>query len=317
MQKKDKKKFNIFDRTREKKGVDPGEVKDFRFRNFPRYFGRNFTKLMSVNLMFSFCCLPLIFLLLGMTGYFDAHAQAPVNSLYGTLYGTMELGQTNPVSLSLYGIVGVQYATVRMTSVVTYILYGLSLITVFTWGYANAGLAYVTRSMMRGDPVFVWQDFRHVIRKNKRQGMILGVLDALFIFLLIYDFLFFNVQAGQYLYGVLYFVSIFLIVVYAVMRFYMYLQLITFDLSIYKILKNSFIFVFLGLKRNVVGILLVLLMAGLNYVLFRGVFMPVAIVLPFVLTAACIGYTATYTAYPKIKEIMIDPYYQSDTSEEN
>ena len=47
---------------------------------------------------------------------------------------------------------------------------------------------------------------------------------------------------------------------------------------------------------------------GINVFLFF-VFMPLGAILPFVLTVAVCGYIGTYAAYPKIKEVMIDPYY--------
>ena len=37
--------------------------------------------------------------------------------------------------------------------------------------------------------------------------------------------------------------------------------------------------------------------------------------LPFVLTFATCAYIGVYAAYPKIKEIMIDPYYNENGEE--
>ena len=42
------------------------------------------------------------------------------------------------------------------------------------------------------------------------------------------------------------------------------------------------------------------------------VFLPLGAILPFILTVAVCGYIGTYAAYPKIKEVMIDPYYDEN-----
>jgi uncharacterized membrane protein YesL len=87
--------------------------------------------------------------------------------------------------------------------------------------------------------------------------------------------------------------------------------MITFDLSTFKILKNSLIFTLLGIKRNLLGffgiLLLVLLNVGL-IVLFLPMGISVFLVLPFVYIFSFIGFISTYSAYPIIDRYMIEPY---------
>ena len=87
--------------------------------------------------------------------------------------------------------------------------------------------------------------------------------------------------------------------------------MVTFDLSIPKLLKNAFIFSILGFKRNILGFFGIILTVALN-VIITIVYVPIGIVLPFMITAGLCMYIAAYTAWPKIKEIMIDPYYNDD-----
>ena len=56
-------------------------------------------------------------------------------------------------------------------------------------------------------------------------------------------------------------------ILYFFMRFYIYLLLVTFDLSIRKILKNALIFTMLGIKRNLMGFLGVALITLVNVAL--------------------------------------------------
>ena len=98
-------------------------------------------------------------------------------------------------------------------------------------------------------------------------------------------------------------------------------MLITFDLSIFKMYKNALLFTILGLKRNIMALLGVLVVCMLEYFLIFT-FFPLAAVMPFVIIPSLLLLISVYSAYPKIKEIMIDPFYQkvkkksSDVSDE-
>ena len=104
-------------------------------------------------------------------------------------------------------------------------------------------------------------------------------------------------------------------IIYIFMRFYIYLVLINFDLPIKKILKNALIFTALGLKRNLLAALWIVIIAAINIALAL-VLIPaniiVFLVLPLVYFAAFALFTTTYAAYPIIKKYMIDPYYDED-----
>ena len=310
-EKKKRKKFNIFDifnSQRVGKGVEKGEVKDPTFKNFFKYFGRSFTKLLNVNLMFTFFCLPLFFALFAIAGYMDQNVQDVTHPLASVVNGLIANGEVTPVTMALYGIHGVRDGMASQISVGSLVLYGLSLLTVFTWGYANAGMAYTIRNLLRGEPVFVWSDFFRTAKKNLGQGLLVGILDAAIIALLYYNMTFYSVNSSATVFYLLYIATIIFMFVYAVMRTYIYLMLVTFKLGTFKLFKNAFIFAFAGIKRNIVGLLGIVLVIALNVFLFL-VFLPLGIILPFVLTVAVCGYIGTYAAYPKIKEVMIDPYY--------
>lgn len=305
--KKKKKRFNIFDSQREGKGVEKGEVKDPNLKNFFKYFGRSFTRLLNVNLMFTFFCLPLFFALFAIAGYFDSSVVSPSNPLASAFYGYLNAGEINPVTMTMFGLYGIQTGSASQVSVASLVFYGIAALTTFTWGYANAGTAYVIRNIQRGEPVFMWSDYWHTVKKNAWQALIVGVIDVAIIALLVYDIYVYSLNTATGIYAFMYFFSIFLAVLYIVMRFYIYPMLVTFDLSVFKLYKNAFIFTFVGLKRNVLGLLGVALAIGIN-VFILMVFPALGIVLPFALTVGVVSYISVYAAYPKIKEVMIDPY---------
>ena len=90
-------------------------------------------------------------------------------------------------------------------------------------------------------------------------------------------------------------------------------MMVTFDLSIFKLFKNSMIFAFLGFKRNFLALLGIGFVVFINLLLFSTpILMGLGIALPFVLTLGICTYIAAYAAWPKIKQIMIDPYYKDE-----
>ena len=306
---------NIFDTQKEGKGVKKGEVKDPSFKNFFKYYGRSITKLLNTNLMFTLLCLPVFSLFFAIAGFTNLSAPAASGTLFGPVRSAIISGNINPVTMSLFGAVGVQTdQSVRLT-IPTLIFFGIAALIIFTWGYANTGMFYVIRNLQKGEPVFMFADFKQTIKQNKLQSLLLGIIDLAIIGLTFYDLQFFAINSSlSSMYSVMFWICIFIGIMYLIMRVYLYLMLVTFDLSIYKMFKNGLIFVFIGLKRNIPAILGMLLVIAFNVFIFIG-FLPVGIVLPFVLTFATCAYIGVYAAYPKIKEIMIDPYYNENGEE--
>ena len=96
------------------------------------------------------------------------------------------------------------------------------------------------------------------------------------------------------------------------MRFYIYLILVTFDLPIKKIIKNSLIFVALGFKRNIVASIWLLLIGAANIALGFALLpsnLIIVLVLPLFYLFGLCSYTTVYAAYPILNKYMIEPYY--------
>ena len=142
----------------------------------------------------------------------------------------------------------------------------------------------------------------------------MGFLDLLFMAVIAYDIVFFYYNIGPAFFNIMYYVSLALAVIYFFMRFYIYIMIVTFDLSLFKIIKNAFIFSIIGFKRNIMAAIGIGILMYINYLILLYV-MPVGIMLPFVLTLSNGAFMSCYAAYFKIKEIMIDPY-QSEAEPE-
>ena len=152
----------------------------------------------------------------------------------------------------------------------------------------------------------MWQDFKSAVKQNLRQGIILGAIDAVLIFLAYYSLRFYLANYNAYF--ILFYAMIAVIIFYFFIRSYMYTLLVTFELSIPKILKNSFIFAMISFGRNFLGFFIVIALLGAAFML-SALFMPIGIILLMMILISACCYVTTYLTYPKIKAVMIDPFY--------
>lgn len=323
--KKEKKaKFNLFDRAyRDGAGVEKDEIDiadNPNLINFFKLLGRKISQIFSINIIMVLGNFPIFFFMLSLTGYFSIHTTSPYYTVFAPLRGAM-LFNNSPTVSALWTIFSRQ-ADVTVQTTVDYVLLGLTALLIFTLGPVRVGVTYIMRNLFRGEPVFMMHDFFYAIKRNLRQALIFGILDVAAIALIVYDIMFFSLNQGlNMMMQTMFFMSICLAVLYYLMRNYIYLMLITFDLSIFKMYKNALLFTILGLKRNIMALLGVLVVCMLEYFLIFT-FFPLAAVMPFVIIPSLLLLISVYSAYPKIKEIMIDPFYQkvkkksSDVSDE-
>ncbi len=301
-----KKKFKLFDFNRDGKGVEKEIIGPKNFKNFFKHYGRKFTKLLSVNLIMIFLVLPII--VAAFVFVMGPTMPSPADELFPVAFSTSVISPSpaNDIFLLAHST---QLSVPVYNSYVYYVIGAIGVIYVLTFGWQNVGSTYIMRNLVRGDPVFIISDYFYAIKKNFKQGFILGLIDCLIIGVLFVDFNFFSAQASSYMTDVMYVATIALIIIYIFMRFYTYLQLVTFNLNIWKILKNSFIFTILGVSRNIVALFGIILIAAVNIIL--GIYsMQINFIIPFVLPlfyfmATC-GFITAYAAYPVLEKYMID-----------
>ena len=310
-----KKKFRLFDMNRDGKGVDEEEDRTPNLKFFFKLFFRKFSKLIQLNLLMIFQVLPILAIVL-MYIYGDKTPTATDVS-FAPLYGISSI--TNSVgTLPTLDVISTQMGLPVFAPALNITMIVLAIALIITWGWQNVGAAYVVRGLYRGEPVFVWSDFFYGIKRNFKQGFFMGLIDAIIMIVLAVDFVYFFTRGGTFALDFMYFVIFALVLVYMVMRFYIYLMLITFDLKISKIIKNALIFTVLGVKRNLLAILGLAILLVINGVLIiwtlpSGFSLP--IVLPFIYLFASLLFITTYAAYPVIDKYMIAPYANKNNEE--
>ena len=82
-------------------------------------------------------------------------------------------------------------------------------------------------------------------------------------------------------------------------------------MSMIVLLVILFIFILVGFKRNIAAVLASAAVWVIDYLIMMVIF-PVGIILPVLFLVSLTTFMGIYAAYPKVKEIMIDPYYVSD-----
>ncbi|MCK9479394.1 MAG: DUF624 domain-containing protein [Firmicutes bacterium] len=261
--------FGFFDYTKPGKGV---EKVDFApgFKTFFQILFERFWKLISLNLLHVFCSIPLIAVLLAFVPVGD-------DSL-------MQLYKVCVIGLLYLSVVGVA-----------------PFITGFT---------YVLRNYTDDRHAWVFSDFFEHIRKNFKQAGLLFLIDSAIAIIIPFIFSFYTniaspaVEASEFIKNISIvartFVAMFA-AVYFMMHFYIYQIMITFDMKLRQIIKNSLIFTLSHLPRNIGVLALIVVIAGLSF----GYSIMVGILLGIIIVPTIIGYTVSFIVQPVIKKHMI------------
>lgn len=312
MKKNNNKRLRIFDITRDGKGLSKNSTdKVGGLKRFFISYKDNFGKITSVNIFMVIGNFPLVFLIATLSGFTKAQGLMPSFDVFQNLAGYFANSAPSAHSMALFAHEGLQTVVFRPT-MTTYVFYAIAALTLFTFGIVNVGTAYILRNIAKGEPVFLWSDFWYAVRRNWKQALPFGMIDAGINLLLIWNiYSMFISSTGNYFTNTMFWCNIVLFILYFVMRYYIYVQMVTFNLSVFKILKNSLIFSLLGFKRNIVaflGILAGILIELICVIGAGGILLPFGIALPFIILFSTFAYMKVYAAYFKIKEVMIDPY---------
>jgi len=220
------------------------EIKGFSNKNMFRLYFRRFRQITTVNVMMIMANFPLVFLILAISGLVSHSTTAPVNPIYSVVYGITTITGNTPATGALAGLF-MDTDVMYYPSVWTYVFYGLSFLEVFAIGLGNTGIMYIMRNLVRGEPLFLPSDFFDSIKANWKQGLIAGVLDSILLVLCCYSVYSYWINYGNYY--ILFFASILMLVLYLILRTFVYMMIVTFDLKFHKVIKNSLIFTLIGI----------------------------------------------------------------------
>lgn len=309
------KMFSFFSpsKSKEGKGVTKKQAEFNGKYNLPNFFlflKNRFGEITKANLLYLFLNFSLFFMLFALTGYANKEITTPSSPFYQQTYGMIPYGGVSPGVLSrtaVWGVTAVISVATGLTRAFMYTGYTLFI----TFGLSNVGMAYLVRGMVRREHLFPWHDFWLSIKRNYKQGIVVGALDLAVCYLLYYALLFYGSNRVDFTMLTFFYLTIAFAAIYLIMRMYFYLLIVTFDLKLLMLLKNALIFSLLGIKRNIIALAGIALTVYINLNIY--IFLPsVGIIAPLIFTVGLVCFISAYAVFPVIDKYMIRPYYKPE-----
>ena len=201
------------------------------------------------------------------------------------------------------------------------LVYSIISIPVITNGLAAAGITNVTRNIARDKHSFGLSDFFETIKKNWKQALPVGIINTVIYLLLGYSaFFYFNSEGTMATVGLAFIFC--MTFIFTVMQFYIWTLMITFDFKLKQIYKNSFKFVFINMKLNLLCFFSIVLIYAVNILilfLLNSRFFAVLLLelfLYIILFPSFRYLLVQYCVFPSVKKYIIDPYYEEHPDED-
>ena len=202
--------------------------------------------------------------------------------------------------------------------VIANLLYVLVSLPIVTQGLAQAGLTYITRNYAREKHAFIKADFFETIKKNWKQALIVGILELVIGAVMAFALYFYWMSAMtaeefSFMSIIPVALSLFMVMMFVFTRYYLYLQMITFNMSLKQLIRNSVLFAMAGVKQNIlITLVLVAIYALLIVLLFNFFWLAIPILLAMFIffLPAFRSFLIQFTIFPLVKKAIIDPYYK-------
>ena len=187
------------------------------------------------------------------------------------------------------------------------LVYVLFCLPIVTFGPATAAMTTLMRNIYLEKPQFVFHDFFEAFKKNFKRSFVIGLFDIAVIALAVFSYAFYvpnlDTQENYWFY---YALTMAAEVIFLLMNFFIYPQIVALDLSMPAILKNSLILAFVNLKGNLISLALFIIYFVL-YIFFGVYVLVFAPILPF----GWMGFVVTFTCYPAIQKFIINPFFEA------
>lgn len=274
--------------------LDNAPVKKGFFRFFELYF-RKFWRFLTLNLWYFLITLPmLLYVFYTLNGYFADRLK--------------EIGD------GVILLAGVGFIANVFSFVPQFLNIPLLVVSVLVYGPITMGFTYILRNFAREEHAWM-SDFWSRAWSNVRQGLFFGVADLLVLWICLNGMFGGIAEAGK---NVGYALSVILsvicglvLLVWLFMRHYTYLMAVTVNLNVFHILKNAWLFVFLGFGRNVLSSLVTLACIVVTFLLAP---LLTIILLPLFFFSFS-WFCTVFTCYPIIKKYIIVPALEAQAAE--
>lgn len=206
------------------------------------------------------------------------------------------------------------------------LIYTLISLPILTNGIASAGITNVARNTARDKHSFGLSDFFETIKKNWKQALPAGIINTVLYIVLFFDAYFFYATEG-FMGTVGLGITLFALLIFTMMNFYMWTLMITFKFSLKQIYINSLRFSIISLFKNfgcffsivaVYAVLLGIMVVAFKFFSIKGfLFTLTIVILIYVLFYPSFKFLLIqYFTFPSIKKHIIDPYYAEHPNED-
>lgn len=184
-------------------------------------------------------------------------------------------------------------------------------IPIVTIGPALAGMTKVLRNYRLEKNAFIMHEFWKGFSKNIKQSLPIGLLDLLFTVsaiaaMQVYPSMY--KSSDNIIYIVFCVISVSFALTLLMMNFYIFPMIVATDLSLVNIVKNSFFLTCVGLKKNIITLLITAFI-----VVFLAVMIllhPLSAIIIPIWPVSFLGFLIMFNSYPLIQKYVIDPYYE-------
>lgn len=180
------------------------------------------------------------------------------------------------------------------------------------WGPATSGVVKIMKNFSQDKHAFIISDFTQTFKSNFKYASVIGIVDLLLLTSISAGIWVYPALAKQMDSSIMYvFLALSLSVglTFIMMNFYMFPMLVSTDLSLKNIFKNSFALMFVELKRNVITLLITGIITALMVFLIIFVNFAFIYLLPFFPFAFNV-FIICFNSYPVIQKYVINPYYE-------
>lgn len=186
------------------------------------------------------------------------------------------------------------------------LVYFLFCIPIVTFGPATAAMTALMRNICLERPQFILHDFWQQFKKNFKQSFFIGILDVLAIALAVFTFMYYSAQESMDSAGkIFYALAIAAQIMFLMLNFYIYPQIVALNLKFGGILRNAVILMFVNLGGE-----LITLAAFTAYSALLLYFNIYVLMLAPLIPAAWLGFLSVFCCYPAIQKFIINPYYE-------
>ncbi len=188
----------------------------------------------------------------------------------------------------------------------TYVFWILLTLLGSVVGPAMCGMMRICRNIATERPTFIWHDFWKAVKSNLKQGLIMGFIDSVVVVLMSFAIpLYFNMAEQNTFFYVPFLICLVCAFIFVMMHFYIYLFIVSTNLSLWKIFKNSFYLTAIELKTSIANLLISVLVVLLIVLMWP--YSSIAVIL----VPSLLGLLYAFNNFPAIRKYVIQPYYDA------